>query len=120
RNESEMTHKLTESVAVLLEPDLNHRSEAMKYVKGAYDKRSRVLHGEELEDNKNLRDGVRHLAASLLYAIWEYKNFFRRFDEKDAKPEELFEKLRKGLFKSGVPVVGLELPVRKLWQNMTP
>jgi hypothetical protein len=121
-----MTNKLADFVAGLLEPEVGLRRQAADFVNDLYDKRSRVLHGDRLEGNSKARADARKLAASVLYGVWSYQDFFERWYKQDPepdgrpdmrKPEILFEKLRADFVKPGLPVGVLELPVRALWQK---
>ena len=46
----EISHRIADHIAALLEPKLARRQDCVKFFKDLYNKRSRVLHGEEIED----------------------------------------------------------------------
>lgn len=117
RKGAEMTNKLADFAAGLLEPDVIRRRRAADYVVDLYDKRSRVLHGDRLEGNAELRDDARRLAAGVLFGVWSYKSFFERFYDTTPAPDEFFKKMREDFVKAGLPDGVLELPIKKLWQS---
>jgi len=109
--------RVADFVAALLEPQVGLRRLAADFIEDLYDKRSRVLHGEQLEGDSKLRSDARQLAASILFGVWSYQDFFQRWYESTPKPDEFFSRLREGFVMPGLPHGVLELPVRKLWQR---
>lgn len=117
-NTTEMTEKLAENVAVLMEPELDGRSNAKEFVKKMYNNRSRILHGDEIDSENNIRSDARLLAAGVLMAVVSYTDFFARSGLNPKTPQELLKELRDLLFKKGQPVgVNDFSNVRKLWNK---
>ncbi|MCI0674390.1 MAG: hypothetical protein L0Y42_01285 [Phycisphaerales bacterium] len=115
RKGQEGAYKLADYVAAFLEPDVESRRKAADYVLDLYDKRSRVLHGEQLEGTYELGADSRILAACLLYAVWAYQDGLSRVFETSEKPDAMFEKLRADFVKPGQPIKLSDLPARRLW-----
>jgi len=114
----EISTKLADNVAVLLEPDARQRYNATEFVKGLYDARSDALHGRTVEKETKLRTNARHLAAAVLSGIISRRDFIRRADFEPETPQELLQGLRKTRFDPGQPVGVEEYNVRQLWKKM--
>jgi hypothetical protein len=114
---TEGTTKLADFVASLLEPDVSERRRAADYVIKLYSKRSDALHGRKVEGDALLRSNARMLAASLLYAVWSHRDFFRRYADKDVDVATFLRELRSSFVQPGLPAGVIELPVRNLWKS---
>ena len=112
---SDISERLSTNVAVLLEPDLEKRQAATEFVKDMYDKRSRALHGEQLDGESSYRLKARHLASAILCAIISGLNLLRRSGCKPQNPDGLLQNLRKSRFTKGQPFGVEEFNVREYW-----
>jgi hypothetical protein len=115
----EVTTKLADNVAVLLEPDLSKRQKATEFVKDLYDTRSRALHGELVETENEARFNARHLAAAVISGVISRRDFLRRLGESPETPEQLLKELREIRFDSGQPMGVDEYNICELWRNRT-
>ncbi|HUT62246.1 MAG TPA: hypothetical protein VNA25_30780 [Phycisphaerae bacterium] len=114
-----LTERLADNVAVLLEPDPKWRNDAAEFVKRIYDVRSRVLHGEQVEGEATVRAEARRLAAAVLIAVISRRDFMSRIGFGPEKPADLLRELRKGRFQAGeTPGVDkAALSVQELWRG---
>ena len=113
----EIAEKISVDVAALLEPDLNWRSKAAKFVKGMYNQRSDALHGRKIEGERYFRIAARHLTAGVLRGIISRRDFMQRGGFDLETPQDLLKDLREGRFKPGQPMGVDESNVRKWWRN---
>jgi len=113
----EISQRLSESVGILLEPDLSKRNEARKFVKHLYNLRSDALHGTTIEGEQNTRGYARHLAAGVLAAVITRQEFMRRAGYDPETPSKLLEDLRDSRYASGQPMGVNESNVRRLWKS---
>jgi hypothetical protein len=110
--------KLADYIAVLIEPDMALRGQAEKYVKKLYDVRSAVLHGRNLDGEAGTRSEARLLASGVLYAVWYIFDYMRRMKVPPINPDELMRQLRDGRWDGGLHEFGIDLPeVRSLWSE---
>jgi hypothetical protein len=119
RKGAEGTKQLADFVAGFLEPTVELRRKAARYVERLYDQRSRVLHGERLNiADAKLRSQARQLAATLLYAVWTHRDCRKKIGEKPETEDQLFKHLRENFVKPGLPdgVPPDELVVTELWR----
>ena len=109
---------LAENVANLLEPEPKQRFNAIGYVKSLYDARSRILHGSEIDTSQEKRDDARKLAAAVLMAFVDRREYVRRLaPHVDEKPQDLFLQLEKHRYSEG-PLQGVVAsPVTLLWRS---
>lgn len=114
---TEIAEKLSMDVAVLLEPDLNRRQNATKFVKDMYTLRSDALHGAKIEGERRSRVRARHLAAGVLAGIISRRDFLRRAGFDPESPHELLKDLRESRFTTGQPIGIEESNVRELWNS---
>lgn len=115
RKGSDLANMLAENAATFLEPTSRARADAVEFIKKLYDTRSRTLHGEKLEHEKTDRRHARMLAAAVLIAVLERREFQRKAGFDPETPDDLLSELRKAKFLPGqVPGVSLS-PVRQLW-----
>ncbi|MBW8042168.1 MAG: hypothetical protein FVQ85_19510 [Planctomycetes bacterium] len=114
---AEISEKLSMNVAVLLEPDLNRRQNATKFVKDMYNLRSEVLHGAKTEGEKDFRVKARHLVAGVLSAIISRRDFLKRAGYDPESPQELLKGLRELRFTPVQPIGIEETNVRELWTD---
>jgi hypothetical protein len=113
---SEMVEKISTNAATLLEPDLEKRNDAAKYVKNIYDIRSRTLHGSEVEAKSSDRIQARILAAGVFVSMNSYADCMKRSGCEAKNLGELLEGIRDLRFKGGQPVGVIQCPaVRALW-----
>jgi len=112
---SDISENLATNVAVLLEPDLEKRHATVKFVKDIYDKRSRVLHGEQLDRESSYRLKARHLASAILCAVISRLNLLRRSGCEPGNPKGLLQDLRESRFTEGQPFGVEEFNVREYW-----
>jgi hypothetical protein len=115
----EVTVKLADNVAALLEPDTSQRYNATEFVKDLYDTRSRALHGELVETESKARIDARHLAATVLSGVISRRDFLRRSGYEPETPQDLLKDLRESRFTTGQPMGVPEFNVRELWRNRT-
>ncbi|AQT68234.1 hypothetical protein STSP2_01390 [Anaerohalosphaera lusitana] len=115
-NTGELSEKLSLDVAALLEPSVEKRNAAAKFVKRLYNSRSRVLHGEDSVGQKHLYEEARLLSSSILLSIISRQSFLRRMGIPTKKPKEFLSELRENRFESNLPMGVPELNVRSLWQ----
>jgi hypothetical protein len=104
-----------ENTASLLEPDPHFRSDAAAFLKHIYDARSKVLHGDTLEHDRELRTHARTIAGAVIQAVIERRDFLRRMDGKSETPDDLIKELRVGKWTPGQLTGVSESPVRRLW-----
>ena len=111
----EISQRLADNVAALLEPELARRQKAAAFFKGLYDKRSRVLHGEDIEKGGHVRLQSRQLAAGVLRSMIDCRYWQKGggFDPKT--PQEFLKALYDKRFEPGQPLGLWESNVRELW-----
>ncbi|MFH1920826.1 MAG: hypothetical protein ABIP48_13160 [Planctomycetota bacterium] len=81
-----ITDELSRHVATALEPDASKRLPIMKKMKKLYDKRSRALHGGSIEDDQIAWIGTRLVAAGVLAAATEWRDYQHRLgDQSDRR-----------------------------------
>jgi len=118
RTNDVLSARLATNVAVLLEPELSARGRAESFVKDIYDKRSRALHGEQIEGDKTIRDNARRMVAAVLLAVISRRDFMIRGGFDPETPDGLLRELRGAQYQGG-PTVGVERAaynVRDLWR----
>ncbi|HUX01490.1 MAG: hypothetical protein WBD63_10010 [Phycisphaerae bacterium] len=115
----DLSDRLADNVAVLLEPDLTVRHQAAEFVKKIYDVRSRALHGEQVEGEATVRAEARCLAAAVLVAVISRRVFLSRGGFDRENPADLLKELREGRFQAGqtVGVDEVAYSVRELWKG---
>src|SRR5207244_2363013 len=86
----EITHKLADAVAVLLEPWPEFRAHAAALMVECYKARSKVLHGDSLEASVE-RKNARLLAAGVLAAVINRREFMRSNGDPADSPEKLLK-----------------------------
>jgi hypothetical protein len=117
RNGEGIAKTLADRIAVLLEPDLGQRANAVDFAKGLYGIRSDVLHGRKVEGDAKALEDARFLASGVLSAIISRRVFLKRCGYQPESPEGLFAELGQVLFQEG-QVIGVgESNVRKLWRG---
>jgi hypothetical protein len=112
----EISHRLADYVAALLEPELPRRQKAVEFFKDLYNKRSRVLHGEEIEEGDGVRLKSRQLAAAVLDGIITNRDFLKACGLDPQTPQQFLKDLYEKRFEPGQPVGLLESNVRVLWK----
>ena len=111
-----ISQRLADNVAAFLEPELPRRQKAAEFVKDLYNKRSRVLHGEEIEDGDGVRLKSRQLAAAVLHSIITYRDFLKAGGFDPQTPQDFLKDLHERRFEPGQPAGLLESNVRELWR----
>ena len=87
---------MADNVAHLFEP--NERFHAIDYVKKLYRRRSEILHGSDIDANQDERENARVLAAAVLQAVIERRQYVRRkAGHRDESPSELMAALESHL-----------------------
>lgn len=115
-SKTNITKSLSENAMVLLEPEVVHRQAASKFVAELYNRRSRVLHGEELNHPELLRTKSRILAAAVLIAMLQRQDFLKKCGA-EAKPKEFFTELDEARITASV-IPGVEASAAvKLWRD---
>jgi len=112
-----LTEKLSNDLAILLEPNLEMRTKAKKFFKDLYDHRSAALHGRDLENMSEHRNNGRCVAAGVLYSVVSRQDFLQRGDFEPDTPEELLRDLRNCHWSAGQPMGIPELPITQLWRE---
>lgn len=115
RGNTEISERLSTDVAVLLEPELDRRSEATKFVKRLYNLRSEALHGKSLEKDEHEREQARLLAAGILRGMVTRRDFMRKLRDEPETPEDLLKELRNMQYRPGQILDVNEPSVRELW-----
>jgi hypothetical protein len=108
----------SDNIANLLEPDVTIRFSASDYVRKFYDARSGVLHGSETDATQEQRDSARAIAAAVLVASMERREYVRRLAGRtDEKPADFFFALERHSRTDG-PFQGVgHSAVASLWRN---
>jgi hypothetical protein len=112
-----LTEKLSNDLAVLLEPNLEMRTKAKKFFKDLYEHRSAALHGRDLENKSENRNNGRRIAAAVLFSVVSRQDFLQRGDFEPDTPEELLRDLRNCHWSAGQPMGIPELAVVRLWRE---
>ena len=79
--------------------------------------RSDALHGTKLDGEKESRTTGRFLAAAVLAAIVDRRDFLHKSGYDPENPDDFFAELRKSKYKEGEIMGVAESPVRKLWRK---
>jgi len=93
--DANVTDQLAWKAPTLLARDGELRLRAEPAVKKLYNKRSRVLHGDELTVDEASHLAVRRLAAGIIRAIVERREFRKKTGYDKEKPDRLFEDLKR-------------------------
>ena len=117
QNEPELSLKLAERVAALLEPDLSMRGVAEEFTKKIYSNRSRTLHGEQIQSERSIRQQSRHLAAGVLFAIISRQNLLKSSGFDLDTPDKLIKALSDAKYEGNLMVGVDERNVRALWSG---
>ena len=75
----------------MLEPDRLQRPDAIRFVNTLYDQRSKALHGESVETEKDDAEKVRRLAAAVLHAVVEWQDYQERMGDTSERKDFLDE-----------------------------
>ncbi len=86
--------ELSSHVATLLQPDRHAREDVIRAVKRGYNDRSRLLHGERIEVERERAFEARVIASGVLYAMWEWYECMTRLDPENATAEQFIGQLR--------------------------
>jgi hypothetical protein len=111
-----ISQRLADNVAVFLEPELPRRQKAAEFVKALYNKRSRVLHGEKIEEGEHIRLQSRQLATGVLQGMITYRDFLKGGGFDLQTPQQFLKELQEKRFETGLPPGLLESNVRELWR----
>jgi len=103
----EITKQLADKLPTLLEPDYRNRESFMNPIRKLYDKRSKLLHGENVEDERHgyALVQVNRLAAGTLGAMIEWRGFQGRMDD-NANRKTFLEQIKEAQFHNK-PVTGI-------------
>jgi hypothetical protein len=115
RKAADVANMFAENTAVILEPDPIYRDAAVDFAKDLYDSRSRVMHGDWLEHEATKRRNARVLAAAVLLAILERRDFQHRMGVESETPDALLNELKRGKWIPGQLTGVSESRVRQLW-----
>jgi hypothetical protein len=116
RKGEELAGLIADSVATMLEPEPQHRADAVEFAKKIYDARSQVLHGSTIEAESDRRDQARLLAAALLKAMVKRRNTLVRAGYDSETPDDLLKEIKRGKFSEGLPAGVTECSVTRLWR----
>ncbi|MEQ9459812.1 MAG: hypothetical protein RIG82_02505 [Phycisphaeraceae bacterium] len=112
------TKVLAERVAVLMEPKLEMRTSAERFVEKIYDKRSDVLHGRDVQGSDKDYQKSRLLASGILYSVWFRSDTLAKMAVDHDTPEDLVKDLRNLKYTEGQPTGVLPIPqVQQLWRE---
>ena len=116
RGSQGVTETLAEAGATLLEPDAPARVHAVKFIKGLYGARSRVIHGDTLEVEPRSRNHARTLCAHLLQAVVDWRDFQQRCNGNTDADTFLDELQQARLTGKSLITARESLIIRRLWQ----
>ena len=114
---AEISERVSTNVSVLLESDTKYRSQAVKFIKFIYNERSRILHGEMVENTSNIRLKARHLASAILFSIVSHIDTTTRMQASPETPRELLQQLYDARFTQGSPIAAESYNVNKYWRE---
>jgi len=111
----DITKTLAQNVAVLLEPDRLRRPDAERAVKRLYGVRSKFIHGARLEHEPAAVNDCRLLAAAVVQALLERRDFERRMGKEGS---DYLAELKHD-FATGQSFVGpkAQPAVQRLWRG---
>lgn len=85
---------LSENIATLLERRTEIRQRAIEVIKGLYDVRSRLLHGDSVAEVDKEQKDARLLASCVLKAVLDYQKLTFSISGDQQTPKDLFQELR--------------------------
>ncbi len=112
-----ITHRLAQNVSVLLEPVLERRKSAEKFVEDLYKLRCSVLYGSGLDVNISDYHNARWVLAAALASIPQALSFLQRLNDPERSPRDFLKELDRTQFKQGLPPGVLGSGVRSLWMS---
>jgi len=86
-NHAGITDQIARRATTLLEPEGINRPERIVKIKELYKIRSELVHGSSEEDQSKSLSEVRLLAADCLRAVWEWQEFYKRYEESPDSPK---------------------------------
>jgi hypothetical protein len=111
-----INQRLSQNAAALLEASRRDRNAAARVVKNLYTVRSNVLHGQSLQCTPKLVEQSRLLAAAVIEASMEWREFRRRLQGRAAKTD--FHEELSDAFATGRSIVGVrKSAARRLWSE---
>ena len=115
RGRGDITKSVSEDVATLLEFTPQARPDAVGFVRGVYDIRSRTLHGDSIETDPTSRARTRALATDVLRAVIERRDFEAKLGTrpKSSQEDSLLKELESARL-TGQQIVGIT-PSRVCW-----
>lgn len=117
-NSAGISKTLAENVAVLLEPDRKLRCRAIDKMKDLYNKRSRILHGDDVEDDLQALENTRLVAAACVNAMLQRRRAFRSTQAIEETSQQFLKELQRAHTEAeGLDGVSEMPPVRALWQS---
>lgn len=103
----EISGTLADNIATFLEPELCYRAAAVGFVKRLYDVRSKVLHGECVESERETRVNARRIAAAVLRAVVKRREVMKEAGLGPETLDDLLDDLRKSKYTPG-PILGAD------------
>ena len=110
-----ISEQVAERGAMLLEPEPDLRAGAKSYIKNLYDRRSKAVHGSDIDMPLGLRLEARHLAATLCVELGERHSIVAGLGESE-HPSDFARQLEEAKFTSrAVSMANDDYPVRVRW-----
>ena len=114
---ADVTSRLADHIAALLEPEPDERANAVDFFRDLYRIRCDVLHGRRIEGDIKARENARFLAAGVLSAIIARRVFLKRAGFQPEAPSDLFKELTRAKFQEGQAAGVGESNVRRIWRS---
>lgn len=105
-SESGITETLAANVATLLQPNAERRLETMARIKKLYSGRSDLVHGSTVDEQPQLSEQARRLAAGVFLAVMEWMRSHDTIENEAMADEQFFECIKK-TDKTGKPMEGV-------------
>jgi hypothetical protein len=116
RKGSDLANMFSENASALLEPEPGSRSQAVEWCKKLYNLRSEVLHGTGFNATSTDVSHARLLAAAVLKAMVERRNFVRRMEGDVEKVDVLLKELFADKYTPGQLTGVEESPIVYAWR----
>jgi hypothetical protein len=117
QKEDGLSEKLGRRISTLLEPESSKRNNVEIFFKPLYSLRSDALHGTKIDAESQARKNTRHLAAAVLIAVLNRRDFLMRSGYESETPDALLKELYDKTREAGQPMGVPELNIRSLWAN---
>lgn len=116
RKGADLANMFAENASALLEPDPTYRSSAVRWCKKLYGLRSEVLHGTGFNATRADASNARLLAAAVLKAMIERRDFVGRMGGDVETPEDLLKELFNDKYTPG-QLTGVEVSaIAAVWR----